>query len=90
MKTEFAIITAGGRRERCTETIDQLAIAGRAGRNSAAADAHIRETEEIGVPAPLSMPVYYRAADWLLPPLTDRESEPATVRMLGSDSSGEA
>lgn len=58
-------------------------IAGWTGRDAAAIRHHIRELEEIGVPAPSQVPLYYRASSSLL-------TQADSIEVLGTDSSGEA
>ncbi|WP_342629356.1 DUF2848 domain-containing protein [Nguyenibacter vanlangensis] len=62
--------------------IDQLVVAGWAGRDSAAIEHHIQELEAIGVPRPSSVPVYYRVGSTLL-------CQSEHVDVLGTDTSGE-
>ena len=64
-----------------TVTARQLVIAGWTGRDAAAIQHHIHELEQIGVPAPSSVPLYYRAANSLL-------TQSPEVQVLGSTSSG--
>jgi hypothetical protein len=61
----------------------QLVIAGWTGRNAAAIRHHIEELEAVGVPAPSTVPLYYRASASLL-------TQDAEIEALGGDSSGEA
>lgn len=62
--------------------IDQLVIAGWAGRDAAAIQAHIAELAAIGVAPPSSTPCFYRVADSLL-------TQSPTVQLLGGTSGGE-
>lgn len=62
--------------------IDQLVIAGWAGRDAAAIQAHIAELAAIGVAPPSSTPCFYRVADTLL-------TQSPVVQLLGGTSSGE-
>lgn len=62
--------------------IDQLVIAGWAGRNAAAIEHHIEELAALGIPRPSTTPLYYRVAAQTLTQ-TDR------LVVLGPDSSGE-
>jgi len=62
--------------------IDHLVLAGWAGRNQAAVEAHIRELEALGAPRPTRTPVFYRAAASLLTTATD-------IQVVGNDTSGE-
>ncbi|MBD8164115.1 DUF2848 domain-containing protein [Erwinia persicina] len=64
-------------------TINQLVIAGWAGRDSQAVLAHIRELEALGVPAPGAVPLFYRASATLL-------TQQNHIEVLGEQSSGEA
>ncbi|MFK8256937.1 DUF2848 domain-containing protein [Erwinia sp. AnSW2-5] len=70
-----------------TETINidinHLVIAGWAGRDLAAVQAHIRELAELGVPAPGAVPLFYRASATLLTQLE-------CIEVVGEQSSGEA
>lgn len=63
-------------------TIEQLVIAGWAARDQEAAEVHIRELEEIGVPRPSSVPLFYRVA-------ADCLTTAARLQVLGGESSGE-
>lgn len=63
--------------------IRDLIVAGWAGRNKAAVDAHIKELAEIGVQPPKDTPIFYRVSSSLL--TTD-----SSIQTIGSDSSGEA
>jgi hypothetical protein len=58
-------------------------IAGWTGRDVAAVQHHIEELAALGVPAPSTVPLYYRASPALL-------TQAADVPVLGPDSSGEA
>lgn len=62
--------------------IDRLVIAGWAARDRAAAEAHIRELEEIGVPPPTSIPCFYRVAAANL-------TTGNNIQVLGGETSGE-
>lgn len=57
-------------------------IAGWAGRDAAAVEAHIRELEEIGIARPSTVPIYYRVATTLL-------TTAPSVQMVGREASGE-
>lgn len=61
----------------------RVIVAGFAGRDRAAVEAHIRELAEIGVPPPPSVPCFYRVSAGLVD-TADR------VQVLGGESSGEA
>lgn len=58
-------------------------IAGWTGRDAAAIAHHIHELEAVGVPAPSSVPLYYRASASLL-------TQDSVIEVLGDSSSGEA
>ena len=58
-------------------------IAGWTGRDADAIRHHIHELEALGVPAPSSVPLYYRGSASLL-------TQADTIEVLGPDSSGEA
>lgn len=62
--------------------IDSAIIAGWTGRNADAVAHHIAELQEIGVPPPSTVPLYYRVAASLL---TSR----SVIETVGPDSSGE-
>lgn len=63
--------------------IDRLVIAGWTGRNQAAVEEHIRELAALGVPAPGSVPLFYRASAALL-------TQQPVIDVVGDRSSGEA
>jgi len=62
--------------------VEQLVIAGWAARDLEAVEVHIRELEEIGVPRPSSVPLFYRVA-------ADCLTTAARLQVLGGESSGE-
>lgn len=62
--------------------IEQLIIAGWAGRDSAAVEHHIAELEAIGVRRPTQIPCFYRVAATLL-------NQARSIQVPGKDSSGE-
>lgn len=62
--------------------IDQLIIAGWAGRNEAAIEHHIEELAALGIPRPSTTPLYYRVAAQTL-------TQDSRLVVLGPDSSGE-
>jgi Protein of unknown function (DUF2848) len=64
------------------DAIDHLVLAGWAGRNQAAVEAHIRELEALGAPRPSRTPVFYRVAASLL---TTRD----VIEVVGNETSGE-
>jgi hypothetical protein len=64
------------------DAIDHLALAGWAGRNQAAVEAHIRELEALGTPRPSRTPVFYRVASSLL-------TTSDAIEVVGNDTSGE-
>lgn len=61
----------------------KLVIAGWTGRDAAAIQHHIHELELLGVPAPSTVPLYYRGSAILL-------TQAADIEVIGADSSGEA
>lgn len=61
----------------------QLVIAGWTGRDAAAIQHHIHELELLGVPAPSTVPLYYRGSSILL-------TQSNNIEVIGPDSSGEA
>ena len=61
----------------------KLVIAGWTGRDAAAIQHHIHELELLGVPAPSTVPLYYRGSALLL-------TQAENIEVIGSDSSGEA
>lgn len=61
----------------------RVIVAGFAGRDRAAVEAHIAELAAIGVPPPPSVPCFYRVSAGLV-------GTAARVQVLGGDSSGEA
>ena len=71
-----------GRSDRIAVAIDNLIIAGWAGRDEAAIRHHIEELAAIGVPRPSSVPVYYRIS-------ADNLTQADRLVVLGPDSSGE-
>jgi hypothetical protein len=64
------------------DSVDHLVLAGWAGRNQAAVEAHIRELEALGTPRPSRTPVFYRVAASLL-------TTGDAIEVVGSESSGE-
>jgi len=78
----FDRITRAGTDEVGIE-IRNLVIAGWTGRDEAAVRHHIEELAAIGVPAPSSVPVFYRAAAANL-------TQASRLEVLGPDTSGEA
>lgn len=62
---------------------DALIIAGWAGRDAEAVEAHIRELEEIGVARPTSTPTFYRLSPMLL-------TTAPRIAVAGNEATGEA
>lgn len=62
--------------------IDQLVIAGWAGRDRAAIEHHIEELAAIGVPRPSAVPLYYRVA-------ANQLTQDERIQVIGPDTSGE-
>ena len=63
-------------------SVNHLVLAGWAGRNQAAVDAHIRELEALGTPRPTRTPVFYRVASSLL-------TTGNAIEVVGTETSGE-
>jgi len=63
-------------------TITHLALAGWAGRNQAAVEAHIHELEALGMPRPSRTPIFYRAAASLV-------TTSNAIQVVGAETSGE-
>ncbi|MDQ8033756.1 MAG: DUF2848 domain-containing protein [Bordetella sp.] len=63
--------------------INQLVVAGWAGRDRDAIEHHIEELAALGVPRPSTVPLYYRIAE-------NQLTQAASVQALGEESSGEA
>jgi Protein of unknown function (DUF2848) len=82
MTTLAFTLHSSGKTESISYPVRELVIAGWTGRDSAAVEHHIKELEEIGVPRPSSVPLFYRVGAELATQATD-------VQMLGADSSGE-
>ena len=62
--------------------ITHLALAGWAGRNQAAVEAHIHELEALGMPRPSRTPIFYRAAASLV-------TTANAIQVVGAETSGE-
>jgi hypothetical protein len=62
--------------------ITHLVLAGWAGRDQAAVEAHIRELEALGIPRPSRTPIFYRAAASLVTTAT-------AIQVVGAETSGE-
>jgi hypothetical protein len=62
--------------------VDHLVLAGWAGRNQAAVEAHIQELAALGTPRPTRTPVFYRVAASLLTMST-------SIQVVGTETSGE-
>ncbi|MEL6794780.1 MAG: DUF2848 family protein, partial [Pseudomonadota bacterium] len=63
--------------------VSRLVVAGWTGRDEAGVRHHIEELANIGVPAPSTIPLYYRGAANLV-------TQGATIEVLGDATSGEA
>ena len=79
----FSLEPIGGPARTESVTIEQFVIAGWTARDQAAVQHHIDELAALGVPAPSSVPLYYRVGVGLL------TQEPG-IQVLGTQSSGEA
>jgi hypothetical protein len=71
-----------GRSDRIAVDIDNLVVAGWTGRDAAAIEHHIAELFAIGVPRPLSVPLFYRIA-------ATQITQAARLQVLGPATSGE-
>ncbi|MBI0329781.1 DUF2848 domain-containing protein [Burkholderia plantarii] len=78
----FTVSPLGGTAQTLDVTLDTLVIAGWAGRDAAAIQAHIDELAALGVAPPTGTPCFYRVA---AQQLTQAEA----VEVLGTDTSGE-
>ena len=82
MQLVFSLKSADGSATPLHAAIDQLVIAGWAGRDLAATEHHIEELAAIGVLRPSAVPLYYRVA-------ANQLTQDETVQVVGGDSSGE-
>ena len=82
MQLDFTLETSTGTRALQVD-VQQLVIAGWAGRNRAAIEHHIEELAAIGVPRPSAVPLYYRVA-------ANQLTQQSQVQVVGGESSGEA
>ncbi|WP_372876236.1 DUF2848 domain-containing protein [Pseudomonas sp.] len=81
MKLSFNLETELGTQSLQTD-IQQLIVAGWAGRDHAAIEHHIEELAAIGVPRPSAVPLYYRVA-------SNQLSQEDNLQVIGEHSSGE-
>jgi hypothetical protein len=81
MQLDFTVESDRGPRT-LRATIDQLVIAGWAGRDREAIEHHIEELAAIGVPRPSAVPLYYRVA-------ANQLTQDEQVQVVGDGSSGE-
>lgn len=65
-----------------TGAVNHLVLAGWAGRDQAAVEAHIRELEALGTPRPSRTPVFYRVSSTLL-------TTGHAIEVVGNETSGE-
>lgn len=77
--TTFQLMDSG---ETMEVEIEELIVAGWAGREQAGIDEHIEELKEIGVTPPSSTPLFYRVA-------ANQLTTASTIQVLGTASSGE-
>ncbi|QDO96262.1 DUF2848 domain-containing protein [Ferrovibrio terrae] len=70
------------KRDRVAVQIDNLIVAGWAGRDAHAIEHHIEELAAIGVPRPSTVPLFYRIG-------TGQLSQTTHLQVLGPDTSGE-
>lgn len=82
MQLSFNLLSLDGSKQSITTDINQMVIAGWAGRDQAAIEHHIEELAAIGVPRPSSVPLFYRVASQTL-------TQRATIEVVGHESSGE-
>lgn len=82
MDLKFNLLALDGSKELITTDINQMVIAGWAGRDQAAIEHHIEELAAIGVPRPSSVPLFYRVASQTL-------TQRSAIEVVGSESSGE-
>jgi len=82
MNLVFTLDSAAGHQSLKAD-IQQLVIAGWAGRDRHAIEHHIEELAAIGVPRPSAVPLYYRVA-------ANQLTQDEQVQVAGPDSSGEA
>lgn len=82
MQLDFTLETPAGPRPLSVD-VQQLVIAGWAGRNREAIEHHIEELAAIGVPRPSAVPLYYRVA-------ANQLTQESQVQVVGGESSGEA
>ncbi|MCG6122126.1 MAG: DUF2848 domain-containing protein [Microvirga sp.] len=80
MSQKLVFVTDSGA-ERAVE-IENLVVAGWTARDRAAVDHHIEELAALGVPAPSTVPLYYRCA-------ADLVTQSPEIQVVGGDSSGE-
>ena len=83
MQLSFLLNKENNQSETITLPIEQLIVAGWAGRDHAAIEEHIVELAELGVPRPSDVPLYYRIA-------TNQLTQSPTIQVVGESSSGEA
>lgn len=81
MPLEFTVESETGARP-LHARIDQLVIAGWAGRDREAIEHHIEELAALGVPRPSAVPLYYRVA-------ANQLTQDEQVQVVGDGSSGE-
>jgi hypothetical protein len=81
MQLDFTLESDSGSRP-LRVTVDQLVIAGWAGRDREAIEHHIEELAAIGVPRPSAVPLYYRVA-------ANQLTQDEQVQVVGDGSSGE-
>ena len=81
MQLDFTLESDSGSRP-LRATVDQLVIAGWAGRDREAIEHHIDELAAIGVPRPSAVPLYYRVA-------ANQLTQESDMQVVGDGSSGE-
>ena len=80
-RVAFEFLSGGGR-ERCDVAVHNLILAGWTGRDRAALEAHIAEMQQLGIPRPVSIPIYFRVS-------SSRLTHAEAIEVCGGDSSGE-
>jgi hypothetical protein len=82
MQLLFKVLSLDGSKQLIKADINQMVIAGWAGRNHVAIEHHIEELAAIGVPRPSSVPLFYRVASQTL-------TQDSKIEVVGHESSGE-
>ncbi|MFT3776818.1 MAG: DUF2848 domain-containing protein [Ottowia sp.] len=83
MQLNFKVFAKDGPPRDIAIDIEELVVAGWAGRDRDAIEHHIEELAALGVPRPSKVPLYYRVA-------ANQLVQSERVQVIGKDSSGEA